>query len=697
MGRVEKHSSRSERSRPVSCLFCRSRKLRCSRQFPCPNCTSRGLPCQLDGPAKAVNNVEKLPDALTSTFQLDVLERLRRLEDIVIEKKEPGGAGEQVSPPRPWQKAYPTPLNAETTPATDVEWLEGEVTYPVSTVSLLASDIEFKTCTIKQAFAAAAPFAECGFESPCATKCIWLPFYEESKLMVDKYLTDITYIHHVVHTPSVRKLVDELYQNLNHKASVKIGHVSLLLAILASTTFFWTERDMHLPLFSSVKEANEQATIWMKLALEVLEYSRLKGSDSLEDIQAMIIVAFLITNLVGITSQAWYVFSTAITVARHLQLHRIDHPHNAISGVYRQDTIHAEIGRRVWWYLVGTDWQFSSFTGPQKGTYSVNPRHMATEKPLNIDDEDLLDGAIGARPVDQPTSMSYCLQRIRLAELCREITDSIPFSEPELVIRDYKKLRHIDVQICNITNEMPRFFSLDYDASELPETDPRKKAGIIIQRYVINSLINTLRCRLHLPYLSRVATDPDLAFSREACLQAARTAIRTERLLSKELIPFVLARLKFSGVLHCVCMAIIVLLMDVCLNKSLQPDEDRERREEIFHAFKILEEAKDQSPFAERILESFHAVLWKNRVTLPETSGKTDQMENGNQLSPSALSTGSTFITAFSGDGAENNRLDPTLPTFDDIWQKFDSNVDPTLVFDWDSLFAELDSPFLSI
>ncbi|KAJ5994419.1 hypothetical protein N7451_010143 [Penicillium sp. IBT 35674x] len=679
MGRVGKHSSRSARSRPVSCLFCRSRKLRCSRQFPCPNCTSRGLPCQLDDPtASAVKNVEKIPDEAASTFQQDVLERLRRLEDIVLEKGEPDRAGEQVSPPRPWQKAYPTPLNSEKTPAMDVEWLEGEVTYPASTESLIANDIEFRTCTIKQAIIA-NPLSEHGLESPCATKCIWLPFYEESKIVVEKYLNDITYIHHVVHTPSVRKLLDELYQDLSHKEPVKLGHVSLLLAILASTTFFWTERDILSPLFTSVKEANQQATIWMKRALEVLEYSRLKGSDSLEDIQAMIIVAFLITNLVGIKSQAWYVFSTAITVARHLQLHRIDHPQHTRLYISRQDKIDTEIG-------------------PQRGTYIINPRHMATEKPLNIDDEDILDEATGAKPIDQPTSMSYCLQRIRLGELCRKITDNIPFSEPGWVIRDYQKLRDIDAEICDIANEMPRFFSLDYDASELPETDPRRAPGIIIQRYVINSLIHTQRCRLHLPYLSQAATDPDLAFSREACLQAARTAIRTERLLSKEPIPFVLARLRFSAVLHCVCMAIIVLLMDVCLNKSLRPEEDGERREEIFHAFKFLEEAKGQSPFAEKILESFYTVLWRNKVTLPGTNDKADRMQNENQLSPSASSTDSTLPTVFSGNNnAEDNPLDPTLPSFDNIWQTFDSQVDPTSVFDWNSLFAELDSPFLSM
>ncbi|KAJ5928588.1 hypothetical protein N7466_007544 [Penicillium verhagenii] len=113
---------------------------------------------------------------------------------------------------------------------------------------------------------------------------------------------------------------------------------------------------MYAPLFSSVKEANKQATAWMKLAFEVLEYSRLQGTDCLEDVQAMVIVGFLVTNLVGITSQAWYVFSTAITVARQLQLHRIDLPPNAGPDTSRQNSIQVEIGRRVWWYLVATDW-----------------------------------------------------------------------------------------------------------------------------------------------------------------------------------------------------------------------------------------------------------------------------------------------------------------------------------------------------
>jgi hypothetical protein len=86
-------------------------------------------------------------------------------------------------------------------------------------------------------------------------RTIWLPLYEEAKQIVDKYLTEITYIHHVVHDPSVREMVDDLYKNLNNQRPIKIGQVSLLLAILSSTTFFWTERDMDTPLFTSVRKS----------------------------------------------------------------------------------------------------------------------------------------------------------------------------------------------------------------------------------------------------------------------------------------------------------------------------------------------------------------------------------------------------------------------------------------------------------
>lgn len=70
-------------SRVVSCQFCRARKLRCNRQFPCSNCTTRGVPCpsvrhravQAENGVAAVTNDDNVLMRLQS--------RLQRLEEML--------------------------------------------------------------------------------------------------------------------------------------------------------------------------------------------------------------------------------------------------------------------------------------------------------------------------------------------------------------------------------------------------------------------------------------------------------------------------------------------------------------------------------------------------------------------------------------------------------------------------------------
>ncbi|KNG85305.1 hypothetical protein ANOM_006451 [Aspergillus nomiae NRRL 13137] len=104
-----------------------------------------------------------------------------------------------------------------------------------------------------------------------------------------------------------------------------------------------------------------------------------------------------------------------LLLSRELDLHRIDHESNAVSV----HTIEAEMGRRVWWYLVATDWLLAArYGGPGEGVYQANPRQTIVKKPRNINDLDLLDVGLHLDlPVSQPTEMSYFLQRLRLAEI----------------------------------------------------------------------------------------------------------------------------------------------------------------------------------------------------------------------------------------------------------------------------------------
>lgn len=140
MSRIEKNSAKSSRSRPVSCHFCRLRKLKCSRQFPCSNCTSRGTTCQLyptPSSPSLQNDLEELP----ATSNPDVLARLRRLEEIVIGHGKASTPPEQaptqapsVPSPSTRQFEHPYMIHKGQSSAAAVNWLEGEITSPGSTV-----------------------------------------------------------------------------------------------------------------------------------------------------------------------------------------------------------------------------------------------------------------------------------------------------------------------------------------------------------------------------------------------------------------------------------------------------------------------------------------------------------------------------------------------------------------------------------
>jgi hypothetical protein len=153
---------RQPRQRPVSCHFCRVRKLRCSREFPCSNCTSRGVQCQSQDPprltpavtttASVSRPIAKRGDAPPTDREADILSRLERLEALLAEKNNQTdsntptastasssnygndavpGTRTQTQPPEP---PRPLPANVQNLTA-DALWLERTCLGPKPSVS----------------------------------------------------------------------------------------------------------------------------------------------------------------------------------------------------------------------------------------------------------------------------------------------------------------------------------------------------------------------------------------------------------------------------------------------------------------------------------------------------------------------------------------------------------------------------------
>ena len=160
-------------------------------------------------------------------------------------------------------------------------------------------------------------------------RCVWLPQYLEAKILLEKFIQDIDHVHHIVHTPSLPSMLDEVYGCLNQQGHLKPGNVILLLGIFASCTHAWVRHDCQRVLFSTYAEANIQTPQWIKAVEDVLAISYWKTCLSIEGIQGISIVCFILLNIEGFSRRCGSLFHLTFQLGRELELHLLDHPSNS--------------------------------------------------------------------------------------------------------------------------------------------------------------------------------------------------------------------------------------------------------------------------------------------------------------------------------------------------------------------------------
>ncbi|CAI7621894.1 unnamed protein product [Penicillium manginii] len=469
-------------------------------------------------------------------------------------------------------------------------------------------------------------------------RCVWLPFHNETRFILDKFITNVSYIHHVVHHPSLPATIDDLYRKIENQEPIEPGHLVLLLGIIANTVEVWSWHDEvegDGSIFQSAIEANAQTPLWIKSAMDVIKSGENGPPLALETIQGIIILAFAVSNTEGVSLRYRSLISTGLLLSRELGLHRIDHESNAATA----NTIRAEEGRRVWWYLVATDWLLAVlYGGPNEGVYQTHPQHMTVKKPRNINDSDLVDNGYQTEfPLSQPTEMSYFLQRIRMAEIARRTVDQSQTAADSSGPGDSTHIMKLDFQLDQFIHDIPFFFNLD-NYEDNPEST---SAGTFVHAYLLNLVIHSQRCKLHLRYLtSDPNKSPMYAASREICLKSARQLIRAESQLERAQHPFVLVRLRLSAIRYGVFLACIALLMDAYINGSGSL-QDEINHGDVAEALRILEGARCHSWAAQNLSDSLNQVLAKYRAQNPE-----DQNQPSENSSSSFTASGASYTSS---------------------------------------------------
>ncbi|KFX97534.1 hypothetical protein O988_04814 [Pseudogymnoascus sp. VKM F-3808] len=450
-----------------------------------------------------------------------------------------------------------------------------------------------------------------GHSTPLGT--IWLPTKTEALSLLKYYMDNIHYLHPVIDALAVRKMLETVYSDSGIRFYREAAHIALLLSIFASTGYLWTSQEHdELLVFSSPKVATQASSAWSDAALDVADYSRRTSSGSIENIQATIIIEYLIYNNNGFSATCRILHSNTISMARDLSLHRIDIPHRRYKTESEENMAEDETKRRIWWYVASTDWLLAFSGGPQEGTYLIHPAHMHVRYPQIVSGDLIAQSDQSNGSESTPTSMAYFLQRIRLSEICRTIVDSIPRYVDDIDMIDYDQIVALDDQFEDLIKRFPVFFHLDEESRLLSRGTDHKFPHIATQRYLIHLGVLNRRCKLHQPYLRRGFVESKYAFSRDMCLRSARNALEVNRVLEKTKSDLGCAPARFGTVVHHVFMATVVLVMDLCFNKI--EGQEEQRQAEVMGACRMLREAKQDSVLSKMFLDPLMDILQKHRA-----------------------------------------------------------------------------------
>lgn len=292
--------------------------------------------------------------------------------------------------------------------------------------------------------------------------------------------------------------------------------------------------------------------------------------------------------------------------------------------------------------------------------------------------------------------MTYMLERLRLAHLCRELADSVPMDSSRLEQMPYEQVIDLDKKLVHFISTLPFFFKIDTECRQRAKPLETLYPNIPILRYCITRAAHSRRCKLHHRFLLRQSSDPRYAYSRQACLESARAVIQSHRSLAEDGMPWVKAA-RMGIAVHYVHLALVVLVMDLCFNRD-QVDEE-EIRAEVKATLQMFEDAKHVSPLLGRFLKSICGVTSKHKVYPREACdsasssetlhNSTDHTADFNPLGDEGLPTDQLD---FSGPDAG---ITPQPPSFDEFWDNAMQGEPDFDLSAWGALFSSLDSQTL--
>lgn len=132
---------------------------------------------------------------------------------------------------------------------------------------------------------------------------------------------------------------------------------ALLFSILAAAVLLGPNKGDIESVRATIRDRLKRSAVYIRAAMDCLEQARRRMDHHFEHVQALVILFFIINHIEAFSPRFRTLMAEAFAVARILSLHQIDAPTSKRgSNAAGDDSITREIKRRVWWYLVATDW-----------------------------------------------------------------------------------------------------------------------------------------------------------------------------------------------------------------------------------------------------------------------------------------------------------------------------------------------------
>lgn len=280
--------------------------------------------------------------------------------------------------------------------------------------------------------------------------------------------------------------------------------------------------------------------------------------------------------------------------------------------------------------------------------YTFHPKHMDVRYPKNADDELITESSEGPDlPLSTPTTMSVYIHRLKLADLCREIVDTMPsVPEESRGPPDYGVILALDTKLRDYLDNLPVFFQMDPASIQQSEHICKERPYIPYQRITMHFSVHARICRLHRPYHLEGSTNSKFAYSRTACIRSAHRTLELRRIMDEQGTSSSFRPERFWVIMQHVFMAALTLATDVSFNPEA-PDAEA-RKEKVMAAYRTFERSQKESSFLvegiQRNMQALIDTLQKKRGRVPsphpgEPAAMSSQVPTTRPVVPSESNT----------------------------------------------------------